>query len=65
MSEISVCIPTYEYKGEGVKYLDELFKSLSTQTFQDFDVVISDHSKDNEIMNFCVQRNTTFTITVR
>ena len=57
MSEISVCIPTYEYKGEGVKYLNELFKSLSIQTFQDFDVVISDHSKDTEIMNFCRECN--------
>jgi len=63
MSEISVCIPTYEYKGKGVKYLDELFKSLSTQTFQDFDVVISDHSKDNEIMNFCRECDYDFEMT--
>lgn len=63
MSEISVCIPTYEYKGEGVKYLNELFKSLLTQTFQDFDVVISDHSKDNEIMNFCRECDYDFQIT--
>lgn len=53
MSEISVCIPTYEFKGKGVKYLSELFDSLKVQTFQNFDVVISDHSKDTEIMNFC------------
>ena len=63
MSEISVCIPTYEYKGEGVKYLNELFKSLSIQTFQDFDVVISDHSKDTEIMNFCRECDYDFEIT--
>ena len=63
MTEISVCIPTYEYKGEGVKYLNELFKSLSIQTFQDFDVVISDHSKDIEIMNFCRECDYDFEIT--
>ena len=63
MSEISVCIPTYEYKGEGVKYLNELFKSLSTQTFQDFDIVISDHSKDDEIMNFCRECDYDFDMT--
>ena len=40
MSEISVCIPTYEFKGEGVKFLSELFDSLKKQTFQDFDIVI-------------------------
>jgi glycosyltransferase involved in cell wall biosynthesis len=53
MPEISVCIPTYEYKGQGVQFLSELFDSLETQTFKDFDVVISDHSVDDEIMNFC------------
>ena len=63
MTEISVCIPTYEYKGEGVKYLNQLFKSLSIQTFQDFDVVISDHSKDTEIMNFCRECDYDFEIT--
>lgn len=63
MSEISVCIPTYEYNGEGVKYLDELFESLSTQTFQDFDVVISDHSQDELIINYCRDTEYNFEIT--
>lgn len=63
MAEISVCIPTYEFKGEGVKFLSELFDSLKKQTFQDFDVVISDHSKDTEIMNFCRECDYDFEIT--
>ena len=46
MSEISVCIPTYEFRGEGVRYLTEIFDGLRKQTFQDFEIVISDHSKD-------------------
>jgi len=63
MSKISVCIPTYEFKGEGVKFLSELFDSIRIQTFQDFDVVISDHSKDTEIMNFCSECDYDFEIT--
>ena len=63
MSQISVCIPTYEYKGDGVKYLDALFSTLAIQTFQDFDVVISDHSLDDEIMNFCRDCDYDFEIT--
>lgn len=63
MSEISVCIPTYEYKGDGVKYLRELFDSLSVQTFKDFDIVISDNSKDNVIMDWCRDCNYDFDIT--
>ena len=38
MSEITVCIPTYEYKGRGVEFLAELFDSLERQTFTDFDI---------------------------
>ena len=49
MSQISICIPTYEYKGRGVEFLAELFDSIERQTFTDFDVVISDHSKDDVI----------------
>jgi len=63
MSEITVCIPTYEFKGEGVKFLSELFKSLYIQTFQDFDIVISDHSQDDLIMNFCRNTEYNFEIT--
>ena len=61
MSEISVCIPTYEYGGEGVTYLSKLLDSLRTQTFQEFDVVVSDHSKDDAIKNYL--QTTDFDIT--
>jgi glycosyltransferase involved in cell wall biosynthesis len=63
MSEISICIPTYEFKGDGVKYLSELFETLKSQTFQDFDIVISDHSIDDEIYNFCEKSSDDFEIT--
>ena len=62
MSEISICIPTYEFKGDGVKYLSELFDTLRVQTFQDFNIVISDHSIDDEIHDFCKKSSEDFEI---
>jgi glycosyltransferase involved in cell wall biosynthesis len=50
---ISIAIPTYEYNGEGVFFLSKLFSTLATQTFQDFEVVVADHSKDNKIQLYC------------
>jgi glycosyltransferase involved in cell wall biosynthesis len=63
MPEISVCIPTYEFKGKGVKYLTDIFDGLRKQTFQDFEIVVSDHSKDNVIQDFCEESSKEFTIT--
>jgi len=63
MAEITVCIPTYEYRGDGVTYLVELFDSLARQTFTDFDVVISDHSVDDVIMEWCRHCHYDFEIT--
>ena len=62
MPEISICIPTYEFKGKGVKYLADIFDSLRKQTFQDFDIVISDHSQDNVIHDFCEEISKEFSI---
>ena len=62
MSEISICIPTYEFKGDGVKYLSELFDTLRVQTFQDFNIVVSDHSVDDEIHDFCKEASELFEI---
>lgn len=63
MPEISVCIPTYEFKGDGVRYLTDIFTGLAKQSFQDFEVVISDHSKDDEIRNYCFEQSEDFSIT--
>jgi len=45
----SVCIPTYN----SVKYLKRLLNSLFSQSFFDFEIVISDDSTTDEVMNFC------------
>ena len=46
MSQISVIIPAYNV----AKYIDKCFKSLVTQTFKDFEViVINDGSTDETL----------------
>lgn len=49
----SVAIPTWEIKGLGAEYLHYSFNILAQQTFQDFEVIISDHSLDDSIKNVC------------
>ena len=41
---VSVAVPTFEYYGRGVEVLDDMFRTISTQTLKDVEVVISDHS---------------------
>lgn len=53
MKSLSIIIPTYEMHGKGVEFLDFSFNVIKCQTFKDFDVVISDHSRTNGIMNLC------------
>lgn len=62
MSHITVAIPTYEMRGKGVEYLRHSFDILTRQTFRDFDVVISDHSKDDGIKNLCTEFSDRLTI---
>jgi glycosyltransferase involved in cell wall biosynthesis len=50
---ISVAIPCYEMKGRGVEALEVSFNKLIQQVFKEFEVVITDHSKDDNIENFC------------
>lgn len=51
--KLSLAIPTWEYYGRGVEFLDDLLRTISIQTFRDFEVVISDHSQNNDIRDFC------------
>lgn len=53
MVKLSVCIPTYEMKGRGAGFLRQSFDILTKQTFSDFEIVVSDHSKTSEIKNVC------------
>ena len=53
MSKISIAIPTHDRGVNGGLWLSELFETLKFQTFKDFDIVISDQSKNNIIYNTC------------
>lgn len=47
----SIAIPTYGYNGKGAEFLDFSLDILTKQTFQDFEVIISDHSTDDTILD--------------
>lgn len=51
----TIAIPTWEINGKGVEYLDYSLNILAHQTFKDFDIVISDHSKNTDIEDLCSQ----------
>jgi len=61
MSEISIAIPAHDRGENGPKWMRELLDSLKNQTFQDFDVVVSDQSKNDNIMNVCKEYDFDFT----
>lgn len=55
MSRISICIPTYEMAGFGAEYLADSFLKIENQDFTDYEVVVSDQSKDDSIKKLCDQ----------
>ena len=52
MSELSIAIPAHDRGENGPKWMRELLDTLAEQTFQDFDVVVSDQSKNDNIMKY-------------
>lgn len=48
---ISIAVPTWECYGRGVEFLDDLLRTIEIQTFKQYEVCISDHSKDDKILN--------------
>ena len=49
--KMSIAIPTWESYGKGGEFLDDLLRTIEIQTFKDFEVVISDHSEDNNVFD--------------
>ena len=63
MSEISIAIPAHDRGENGPKWMRELLDSLKQQTFQDFDVVVSDQSKNDLILETCKEYSDDFEFT--
>lgn len=45
----SIVIPTWEQHGKGTFFLTQLLNSIKSQTFSNYEVIISDHSKNNDL----------------
>jgi len=52
--KVSICIPSYEANGRGVEFLEYNFNLFEKQTHKDIEVVISDHSQNDDIKDLCV-----------
>ena len=51
--KVSVAIPTFEYYGRGVEFLDDMFRTIASQTLKDVEVVVSDHSLNDDTELYC------------
>lgn len=60
--KFSICIPTWEQYGRGVEFLKNNFEVLLSQTYKNFNVIISDHSKDDNIKLLCDEYSNHFEI---
>lgn len=59
---ISIAIPVYDFKGRGNEFLEDLFRTIEIQTFNNFEVVVSDHSCDEELLKVIHQYQNKFEI---
>ena len=49
--KLSIAIPAWESHSRGVEFINDLLRTIEIQTFKDFEVCISDHSLNDEVMN--------------
>jgi glycosyltransferase involved in cell wall biosynthesis len=59
---MSIAIPTWECHGRGGEFLDDLLRTIEIQSFKDFEVCISDHSENDDVLNVCSQFEDKFKI---
>ena len=60
--KVSIAIPTWESHGRSAEFLDDLLRTIEIQRFKDFEVVISDHSKNDDVYNKCSEFTDKFDI---
>tara|TARA_B100001989_G_scaffold87024_1_gene60431 strand:+ start:315 stop:1073 length:759 start_codon:yes stop_codon:yes gene_type:complete len=63
MPRFSIVIPTHDRGENGPKWMRELLDSLKIQTFQDFDIVVPDQSKNDKILDTCKEYSEDFEFT--
>lgn len=63
--KLSIAIPAWESYGRGVEFINDLLRTIEIQTFEDFEVCISDHSLNDEVMNEVKQFEDKFEIIYR
>ena len=49
--KMSIAIPTWGSYGRGDEFIDDLLRTIEIQSFKNFEVCISDHSKDDMVLN--------------
>ena len=60
--KISIAIPTWESYGKGAEFIDDLLRTIEIQTHKDFEVCVSDHSENNEVLDVISQFEDKFEI---
>lgn len=50
---ISIVIPTYEMHGQGVEMLRRCISSIHSQTYTDYEIIVSDNSENDLIKKMC------------
>ena len=60
--KLSIAIPAWESHGRSVELINDLHRTIEIQTFKDFEVCISDHSLNDEVMNEVKQFENKFKI---
>lgn len=50
---VSVLTPAYDMHGKGEFFLNELLKSAAEQTYRDFEVVVTDTSRHQDLLRVC------------
>ena len=63
MKRFSICIPAHDRGMNGPIWMKDLLESLKKQTLQDFDVVVSDQSYNDNILNACKEYSDDFEFT--
>ena len=49
--KFSIAIPTWESYGRGGEFLEDILRTIEIQTLKDFEVCISDHSENNDVLD--------------